>query len=307
MTNYDKRTAKYENRPNNSFSSVRPYFIYLWAAPKNAFNLVFNVLHNFFFLQWRQKFHLTHRPIIYVNGETDDKIPFTPSYVKVYLSFVQYFIKPFDLIYKRLGLRRGLKYGSRSIKFISRLYKNAASIYKFCLSTTPRPDYNEMKEFRTIHGWDPHYLCVPSLHVAIASGVYSWYTQLFQEMCDNGLVSQEEVNRRSQEFRKEGIAIIESVLFVKQHSVNCIPTALYMVTKTMSESGAKPEDYHAYIKDIFATVPELSDEMKKELQDWFTALYEKLIKEGETAEQWQIPIKKWLIDHAQETNQQMPL
>ncbi len=294
MTRNVKRAQKYSERSNHSFSDVRPYFIYLWAAPVSAIRLIFNVLHNFFFLQWRQKFHFTHRPIVFVNGEADEKIPFTPSYVKVYLSFVQFFIKPFDLIYKRLGLKNGRSFGSRSILFISRLYKNAAKIYKYCLSTTPRPNYNEMKEFRTIHFWDPHYLCVPSLHVAIASGVYSWYRQLFNEMVQKGLMEQAEADRRTAEFRAEGIAIIESVLFVKQHSVNCIPTALYLVTKTMHESGAAPEDFHSYISDIFKDVPELSDEMKAYLQGYFTQLYEQLLRDGETTDDWTLPIKKWL-------------
>lgn len=305
MTNFDKRVQKYSMRENCSFSCVRPYFIYPWATPIASCKIVYNVCHNFFFLQWRQKFHLTHRPVINVNTKTDEKIPFSPEYVRIYLSFVQFFIKPFDLIYKRLGLIKGRKYASRSICFISNLYKNAASIYKFSMSTTPRPNYKESKEFRTIHGWDPHYLCVPSLHVAIASGVYIWYKQLFQEMIQQNLISQEEADRRSQEFRREGISIIESVLFVKQHSVNCIPTALYMVSRTMEENGAKAVNFESYIHDIFAGEDSLSPETKKELQEYFSSLYNKLMEEGTHAEQWQTPVKRWIVYHANDTRQSM--
>ena len=60
--------------------------------------LIFVVLKDFFLLQLHQKFHLSKRPVINVDTEIDKKIPFSPEHVKTYISFIDYFIKPADML-----------------------------------------------------------------------------------------------------------------------------------------------------------------------------------------------------------------
>ena len=54
-------------------------------------------------MQQRQVLHLTHRPVINVQTDLDNKIPFEPSKVNTYLGFIPFFVKPFDMMIKRLG------------------------------------------------------------------------------------------------------------------------------------------------------------------------------------------------------------
>ena len=303
MSKNDKRAEKYGFKPIKEFSPVSPYFNLL-LRPRtmaSAWKFIVTIIKDFFLLQDIQKFHLTHRPVIYVDTDIDDKIPFVPHRVKAYLGFIPFFVRPLGMMIKRLGYKKASTYINYFLEFISYEYKNAASIYRFCMSTTHRPDYNEMPEFKTIHIFDPHLLCVPSLHVTIAAGTWAWYRQCFAL----GVLPQDEAVFRLSEFKDNAIAIIESVLFVKQHSVNCIPLAMYMLSATMGKSFFSIDDAMRCMDQIFASAPEIDASLKKEISDYFKFMYERAILEKYYTKNWQDCIKHWLIEHAKETNQKI--
>ena len=301
-----KRDIKYSQKSTWEFSSVSPYFNLLGRAHTffRAWQFIFNVTHNFFFLQQRQVFHLTHRPVINVETVLDGKIPFEPSKVDTYLGFIPFFVKPLDMLIKRMGYRKAARYINKNLAVLSKTYKSASSIYRFSMTTTNRPDYKEDIAFKAIHAADPHLLCVPSLHVAICAVTYAWYKSFF-ENAPEGIFSKEEAERRLAEIKKQAIAIIESVLFVKQHSVNCIPTALYMITVIFGQNFFSAKDAVSFIEELFNSSSEIDEATRHEITDYFTFLYERVLLENCFNDNWQESIENWLKDYAAHTGQKL--
>jgi hypothetical protein len=58
-----------------------------------------------------------------------------------------------------------------------------------------------------------------------------------------------EVSRWLDHLRDEALAITETVLFVKQHSVNCIGASLYYLVRCLP--GFSEEDAYAAVRDLF--------------------------------------------------------
>ncbi len=307
MTAQQKRDIKYSQKSTWEFSAVSPYFNLLGRARTffPAWHFIFSVSHNFFFLQQRQVLHLTHRPVINVETSLDNKIPFTPEKVNTYLGFISFFVKPFDMMIKRIGYKKAAPYIRKNLRALTKTYKSASSIYRFSMTTTSRPNYKEDAAFKAIHAADPHLLCVPSLHVAICALTFAWYKNFFNEGVSRGFFTQEEADRRLAEIKTQAIAIIESVLFVKQHSVNCIPTALYMITAVFGDDFFSAEDAVFFIEELFKKSGEIDSATREEILDYFTSLYERNLLENSFNESWQDSIKNWLEDFAQKTGQKL--
>ena len=82
------------HRSISSFSSVAPY-LYMPLYPRtarHAWTYIFTILRDFFILQHLQRFHITKRRVINVDTAIDEKIPFVPQRIFVYLSFVSFFV-----------------------------------------------------------------------------------------------------------------------------------------------------------------------------------------------------------------------
>ena len=286
-----------QHKPISHYSAVAPFF-YMPVMPctaRYAWKYIFTILKDFFILQHLQKFHFTKRRIINVDTEIDDKIPFVPQRVFAYLGFVGYFVRPMDMLKRRLGIKKAAPYLCLYLKFLTSVYKNASSIYRFTMTTTTRPRYLKTQKFRAIHFFDPHLLCVPSIHVAISAGVLAWFRQFFKL----GLFNEEEVNAFQQEIEAQAIAIVESVLFVKQHSVNCIPLALYMLSSTMNKSFFSPKDAIDFIDNLFVTATEIDEATRVEIIDYFYYMYDRALLESKYSSNWQLCIQHWLDDFAE--------
>lgn len=292
---------KYAKIPLKNFSPVFPFLVYPFypASVRGAWDFITAILIKFFWLQMKQKLHITHKPVIYVDTELDDKIPFVPEKIDTYMGFIPFLLKPTWMLKKRLGVKKAAPYINEYFHFLASMYKNAASIYKFCLTTTHRPNYKKNHHFRTIHFFDPHYLCVPSLHVTIAAGTYAFFKKKFAEK----ILPEQETQNRLEEIKKEGIAIIESVLFVKQHSVNCIPIALYMLNASIDNKLLSINDAVQLIDELFSNAPEISENLKKEINNYFHYMYERTLLENCYSNNWQDCVKHWLTDYAKSTGQ----
>jgi len=265
---------------------------------KSLIPYMYQVTHNFFFLQMKRALHLSRIPVIYVDTPLDDKIPFIPEKVNIYMDFVPFFLRPILMLSLRINTKESAQLEENFMKILSQMYKNTASIYRFCMTTTHRPKYYKGK-FKTIHAFDPHLLCVPSLHVTICTVTYAYYKSLRGK----NILPEQELEDRIAEIRSYAIQIIESVLFVKQHSVNCIPAAIYMVTVTTPDSFFSSEDAHEFIDSIFLHCPEMPSDLREEVITHFKNFYDRCYEENKTSKNWQDPLKNWLIQHAKETNQ----
>ena len=289
----------------SSYSSVLPWLHlpFRFRTAKKGWKLISTVICDFFLLQNLHKFKITKHPVIFVDAPLDKKIPFDPSKVQIYMNFIPYFLKPTVMLIKRMGYKNAAPYLNEYLDFIATMYKNASSIYRFCMTTTHRPDYKKGKEFKTIHIADPHLLCVPSLHVTIAAGTFAWFKQFFKL----NLFEKEDADFYLNELFYEGQKITESVLYVKQHSVNCIPIALYMLSSSMNKEFFSVNDADYFMTSLFSDCSDIDENSKTEIREYFKFMYERNFLENIYADKWQDCIKHWLIDYAKETNQNWEL
>ncbi len=292
---------KTTGKPLSSFSWLRCYFVLLTRPDtvKSAYSFLYTVTKNYLGLQFLKKWGFLRIPVVNVQTSVDDKIPFTPYRVHTYLHFVNFWLEPLSMLMTRFGIKKSVPYCTKFLDLIKKVYAEAGRIYRFRLSTTDRPDYNDMKEFRNIHRWDPHLLCVPSLHIAIIVLCCFYFRNLFA----SDEFTQEERDQWNGELYEGTVRIAESVLYIKQHSVHCVPAALYMMTRITPDLFTS-DDAVKLINDMFVPSDDMSAQDKKEVNDYIHYMYERLFLEGCQEADWTVPVKHWLLEYAHKTGQE---
>ncbi len=289
-----KRIEKVRRRSLKSFKVGLVYIVMMFhpKAVKTIYPLLFTIIKDFFLLQFFEKWHIYHIPIVHVDHPLDKKVPFTPERVHIYLDFINFWIRPLEMLLHRFGINQGIEYCNEWLKRLHQTYKEAARLYKFRLSTTERPNYTKTLAFKQIHALDPHYCCVPSLHIAIVSLCYAFYKELFERLD----FTQEEKENWNKELYEEAVAIAETVLYIKQHSVNCIPAALYMITKLDGDIFTSDEAIR-FINDLFRKQTDVTEDDKKAINEHINYMYERLLLEGLLFEDWREPVQRWIINY----------
>lgn len=245
---------------------------------------------NFFIMQLKRKIGITKTPIVKVDNTLDDTIPFTKTAVKIYTDFVSFFIRSVSLVTKEVHGKRRRECVRDFLLLIKNLYEMAATIYREVLSTTERGHYKGNFRFLIIHMFDPHYLCVPSLHVAIVTGCYLFLSNLVK----TGEIEDEDGSIIAQ-VRAGAVKITESVLFVKQHSVNCVAASLYMMSDTKVAGEFSTHDVATFIDDLFLIgCGELKDEEKECVREYIFEMFKKFRTMGKRSAMWQLPLLVFL-------------
>jgi hypothetical protein len=248
------------------------------------------VMRDFFFLQFGVKLGLNRKiEIMNVDHPLDAVIPFEPERVSVYLDFVAFWIRPLGYIGERFGKEAELEYMARFLELIERCYSEAARVYRFRMTTTERPKYYKGR-FLTIHLFDPHYLCVPSLHVIVVVLAYTFYRKAFAEL---GMAA-DEAEALGEELLAGALAIAETVLYIKQHSVNCIPAALYAMTR-ITPDEVTPVEVAGFVGRLFADSPAIAAGDAERVRAHIMDLYERLLLEGCYESDWTEPVRRWLL------------
>lgn len=258
-------------------------------ATKYLLQLLWSAWQNFFIIQTKRKLGITKTPIVNVENEaTDNLIPFEKSRVKTYLDFVNFFVRTVSLVTRTTG-GMAHKNTCHLLTLIKKLYEMAATIYRQVLSTTKRGHYKGNLRFLIIHMFDPHYLCVPSLHVAIVLGCYLTIRNLVRagEISDNGVILSQ--------VRAAAVKITESVLFIKQHSVNCVAASLYMMSASGVAGDFSIDEVASFIDDLFLIgCGELKKSVKDRVRAYIFEMYGKFMAANKNASQWQLPILLFL-------------
>lgn len=291
-------------RPIDSYGAFLPYLIipFRLKSAKVLFRFLRTVVRDFFWLQFSVKWRFKTIPVLDVSHPLDELIPFTPDKVRIYLNFTNFWIRPMTLLFRRLGVKKALPYCIEYLSLIETAYANAAKVYRFCMTTTKRPDYKTDAAFKMIHAFDPHLLCVPSLHVAIVILSSVYYADVFK----NDDFTEEERKTYTAELREGARRIIESVLYVKQHSVNCIPAAMYMMLYVLKNRFTISTGIDI-INSLFADDETLSDSDKKKISAHIHFMFERLLLEGANENDWTVPVKRWLKSYARSKNIVLPL
>ncbi|MGI5091753.1 hypothetical protein [Treponema socranskii] len=286
-------------RSIDSYDAFLPYLIipFRVKSAKVLFRFLRTVVRDFFWLQFSVKWRFKTIPVLDVSHPLDESIPFTPDKVKIYLNFTNFWIRPMTFLFRRLGVKKALPYCIEYLSLIETAYANAAKVYRFCMTTTKRPDYKTDAAFKMIHALDPHLLCVPSLHVAIVILASVYYAEVFK----NGDFTEEERKAYTEELKEGARRIIESVLYVKQHSVNCIPAAMYMMLYVLKDRFTISTGIDI-IDSLFIDDETLSDCDKKKISAHIHFMFERLLLEGANENDWTVPVKRWLKSYARSKN-----
>lgn len=216
----------------------------------HAMRLGVEALRSFFYPQFENAL-LHRRLVVNVDHPLDAGIPFDPVYIKKYLEFIELWMASFYR-FRQLYGAEALPGMIAFLDDIRRLYAEAGSVYRIVHTTTTRPSKNYNLRFALIHATDPHLNCVPSLHVMLVVANWILASGFVRRMgADRARgFSRSSVELWLRELRGEAIAITESVLFVKQHSVNCIGASLYYLKRRFPGFG--DEEAVAFIGDLFA-------------------------------------------------------
>jgi hypothetical protein len=268
-------------------SVIMSVFRVLGNSPlrRTAGACVASICYNFFYRQYHAAFFRGRIPVSPVDHPLDGRIPFTPSWVGVYLDFVAFWIRALGFLL-RVYRRRGTGAAKGFLNGMGRLYAFAAEVYMKNLSTTRRPRYYGRPRFLLIHAVDPHLMCVPSLHVMVVIWTYTEFARIVRSLGDG-----ERFAPQIGEIKRGALAITEAILFVKQHSVNCIAASLYAMGRF---DGAlfPPAEAEDFVSRIFTggIAAEDGELIRNHIRD----LYRRFVREGRNGGPWDEPLVNFL-------------
>jgi hypothetical protein len=271
------------------------------------------IFYNFFFCQYRAALFLRERrsrtggkirgkiPVSPVDHALDEKIPFNPDWITLYLDFVAFWIRTLGFLLKRYG-EKAEPGAAGFLDSMGRLYAFAGQVYGKNLSTTKRPFYVRRPRFLLIHAFDPHLMCVPSLHVMVVIRTYTQFADLSASLEPPG-PGTDETAARIGRVKRRAQDITEAILYVKQHSVNCVAAAMYAMTRFDGRLFPR-EEAESFLAGLFN--PERRDSPvsgkggKVEdgdgaaIRDYIGGLYARFLTEGASSS-WEKPLLDFLL------------
>lgn len=283
----------FENRKLTSFNVAGAYLNVIFSFRGLRFLLPYlgAVIWKFFLFQYFQKIHLRHVKVTNVDHELDSTVPFKEEYIGIYMDFISYWIRPLSMVLKKFGRSYGLKICSEWFSIITFAYNEAYRVYSKNITTTKRPKA-KTGAVKNIQRADPHYCCVPSLHIAIIALTVSFYRMI---LAREDFTEEERKNFNAEIFT-HGVEIAESVLYMKQHSVNCITAALYMVTK-IEPAMMTPEIAKEIIDNLFVKSDDVAEENKRDIRTYIQVFYDDLLAQSENSNDWTEPLLKWISNY----------
>jgi hypothetical protein len=270
--------------------SVPMTFIRVLGNPylrATALRCVASIVRHFFLRQFRSAFLPGLIPVSRADHPLDSKIPFLPAKVKIYIDFVAFWIRALSFLLRTCG-RRALEPARNFMETMGGLYAFAAEVYAKNLSTTHRPFYIANPRFFTIHALDPHLMCVPSLHVMVVIRGYTFFADIFKSFG-----KETQFASQAEELRRGALAITEAVLYVKQHSVNCIPAALYAMTR-FEPRLFPPGEAERFVSELYRKEKVPGKDDAEEIRQHILSLYRRFISQGESGGDWKEPLLTFL-------------
>ena len=296
---------------STAYAFIKTFFT---PAIRPAFKkTIKSIFYNFFFCQHKNAFLKGKLPKTFVDHKLDKKIPFTPSWAAIYIDFSQFWIRMLTFFLRRYG-RKAYAPIRDFIYSMGDLYKFAAEVYKKHLSTTVRPFYIARPRFLMIHLLDPHLFCIPSLHVMVAIHTYTMFCVTAKKIGEK-----DKLKPQAHEMKAGALAISQAILYVKQHSVNCIPATLYAMTN-FSPSLFPPQEAENFTNLLFSEYKTDNDVPKKccvhpsaspktglppedimLIKKHILKLYYRFLEEQKTSASWDEPLIRFLKKYKQES------
>lgn len=276
------------DKSNLVLSGSITYLVFIvftsWRLFWKTVRFIGTVTKKFFIDQFMYRYALiggaSHAPLVRnVEHPLDSHIPRRYDKIETYLGFVKLWISALSYVRRREG--RSFNYEIMEfITGLERCYIDAASVYGTCLSTTRRPSRAPNPRLAFVYAVDPHLFCVPSLHVLVVCYTYKKLENLLRA---RGVL--ERFKSELAAVKARAIAITESILYVRQHSINCIPTALAMLSviiPNFNEVEAK-----AFLSELFKNDHDITESSRNEIIVYMMKLYDRVVWNGlETRERY---------------------
>ena len=253
-----------------------------------AAGFVRTVLTDFFALQFSVRLGLRNIPVVDVDHPLDDRVPFCPDRVGTYLDFIAFWIRPLGDLRRRFGARAQREAAVEFLGLITRAYREAAGVYSHAMSTTRRPRHLRGR-FLAIHAFDPHLLCVPSLHVMVVVLTWTFHRRAHRELGADAVTAK----ALDAPLFAGAVAITETVLYIKQHSVNCIPAALYAMGR-LTPDDLSEADVREFIRALFVDSPVVSPGDVAAIQQHVLDTWRALVADGAGDATWQPAVLRFL-------------
>ena len=244
---------KSSKKNKNGIQKTTPVFLWISALfrPRILAGLgktLAAIFVKFFFYQFQTVLFPKTRPVVSVDHPLDENIPFVPSWVGLYNTFTVFWMKSAGWLLKTFGSEAAADIAAFTSD-IALLYNEAGDVYGRCQSTTNRPGVIADPNFVVIHIFDPHLHCVPSLHVMVCAYTGFMTSEIIRKYADDPADYQAELDW----VHRNALEIIESVLLVKQHSVNCIPAGYFMMSGLFEKFES--DWAYRYMDEMFASDP----------------------------------------------------
>ncbi|MHB9290971.1 hypothetical protein Holit_00041 [Hollandina sp. SP2] len=254
---------------------------------RGGIRCITSIFYHFFFLQYKAALFPRLVPVTSVDHPLDGKIPFSPRWVTPYLDFIAFWIRFIGFLlrhYRRKGIGPVLDF----INAMGRLYAYAAEVYTKNLSTTNRPRYLTHPRFMLIHAADPHLMCIPSLHVMVVVRTYTAFQAILRSFGDT-----ERFAPQLEEVKQGAVTITQALLYVKQHSINCVAAALYTMT-CFDPILFPPEEAQDFIARLFIHTHRPAPQDSALIRNYIRERYAGFLAEGAGASSWEEPLLHFL-------------
>lgn len=264
--------------------------------------LLVTVIRYFFWPQYETSLNRRKRPVVNVDHPLDEEVPFRPELVGEYLTFFFLWIKTARWLRDTRGRhsrREGARHFRAHLSYARVLYEDCGKVYLRRQSTTRRPQKSANAGFSLIHSLDPHLHCVPSLHVllVLANWLRARDVTSAREVSAGGRHAADFGRGRRERamayLRQEAVRITESILFVKQHSVNCIGASMFYLSLAFPDFGREP--VKEFVESLF-TYEGKDLAARQAVRDRVMELYGQLMAdhEGRRETRWERTILRWL-------------
>jgi hypothetical protein len=250
-----------------------------------------SIFRNFFFLQYKAALNLGRYKISQVDHPLDEKIPFKPEKVKIYQDFINLYAKIMSFLLRHFKESR--LHVKHMIGSMGTIYAKAGEVYAQNYSTTNRPRYLKHFRFVVIHVFDPHLLCIPSLHVMVVVRAYTQFRDILRKLGE-----EENCAALIEEARQRALTITEAVLCIKQHSINCISAAMYAMT--CFDDLFPQEEAEQFARDLFIDADFISKDDAEAVRDHIIGLYRQFLEQGKESTSWEKPLLDFLASHPRE-------
>lgn len=256
-----------------------------------AVRMFFTIMRYFMAGQFAMKLGVIKAPLVGVDHPLDRRIRFRPELAPIYFDFIGFWVRALAYVLDRTG-RKAYPDAARFLLSIGDCYKEAYGVYGRCVSTTRRPSKPANASFVVIHLFDPHLFCLPSLHVMVVATAWLGLRDI---LAKHGLAEREAAAVEA--VRKRAIEIADTVVAMKQHSVNCIPAAFY-ATRALNPAFGRTES-RGLLEGMFHW-SELEGG-REEVLDYIEALEDRFEAEGAArGGDWQGVLVDFLFRYGEE-------